>query len=156
MTRGIVVSAIVVAAIAVACYAFMRNPGRSFRGSAPQLDAAAAALQSSLRRDVQMLAGEIGERNVVLDENYARAAIYIENEFRHAGYTTERQTFEVEGIVCANIQAERRGTSSEIIVIGAHYDSVDGSPGADDNAAIRITTPRPTLPRRWITRGSRG
>src|SRR5205085_7245752 len=32
-------------------------------------------------------------------------------------------------------EAELKGTTSDIIVIGAHYDSVDGSPGADDNAS---------------------
>ena len=42
-------------------------------------------------------------------------------------------TFDVGGVECANIECEIRG-NEEIVVIGAHYDSVIGSPGADDNA----------------------
>ena len=56
---------------------------------------------------------------------YAAAADFIERSFPNAS----RQTFE-SGV---NIESEVRG-NDEVIVIGAHYDSVIGSPGADDNA----------------------
>jgi Zn-dependent M28 family amino/carboxypeptidase len=41
----------------------------------------------------------------------------------------------VKGRVCENIEVEVRGTDrpDHILVIGAHYDSVEGSPGANDN-----------------------
>lgn len=113
----------------------MRNPGKTFRGTPPPLDGASLALQGAIRRDVQVLAAEIGERNVTVPRGYARAAQYIEDELRKAGHAPVRQTFEVDGVACSNIEAEKRGTSEEIVVIGAHYDSVYGSPGADDNAS---------------------
>ena len=49
----------------------------------------------------------------------------------------ERQTYETHEVECANLEVERLGTSrpEEILLIGAHYDSVKGSPGADDNAS---------------------
>src|SRR6185436_3575153 len=110
----------------------MRMPGRSFRGAPPALRPAQIALRDALRRDVEQLAVE---RNVIHPEAYARAADFIERSLRDAGCVTSRQTYTVDGVACANVIAELRGTSDEIVVVGAHYDSVDGSPGADDNAS---------------------
>src|SRR5439155_20097588 len=45
-----------------------------------------------------------------------------------------RDTYELHGRACHNIEAEIRGARPEILLIGAHYDSVFGSPGANDNA----------------------
>jgi len=41
----------------------------------------------------------------------------------------------MRGQPCHNIEAEIPGNRPEIIVIGAHYDSVFGSPGANDNGS---------------------
>ncbi len=121
--------------IIVAVVMIVRMPGRSFRGSPPPLRPPQLALREALRRDVAVLAGDIGERNVFHPRAYAHAADFIEQSLREAGCAVSRQTFEVEGVTCANIVAELRGRSDEIVILGAHYDSVDGSPGADDNAS---------------------
>jgi Zn-dependent M28 family amino/carboxypeptidase len=93
-------------------------------------------LPASLRRDVEALATRIGERNVAHARAYAQAAGYIEQALRNCGFGTARQTFEVQGVECANVEAALEGAeSAEIVVIGAHYDSVIGSPGADDNGS---------------------
>jgi Zn-dependent M28 family amino/carboxypeptidase len=34
-----------------------------------------------------------------------------------------------------NIIAEREGRDRRVVVIGAHYDTATGTPGADDNAS---------------------
>ena len=84
------------------------------------------------------LAEEIGERNVFRrPRQLARAADYVEAEWAEMGYEVERQVYEVFGTTCCNLEAELRGTTSpeEIVVIGAHYDSVVGTPGANDNAS---------------------
>lgn len=120
-----------VLALVVIVILVMKMPGRSFAGPAPPLDVAQNALRDALKRDVAQLA----ERNVLNEKAYAEAADFIERSLREAGYATERQAFLAEGVVCANIVAERRGTSGEIVVIGAHYDTVEGSPGADDNGS---------------------
>jgi Zn-dependent M28 family amino/carboxypeptidase len=91
-------------------------------------------LIDALQHDVTALAGTIGERNVNRPRAYAAAASYIESALTSAGYAPERQSFNAEGVSCANIEAELRG-GNEIVVIGAHYDSVIGAPGADDNAS---------------------
>lgn len=79
-----------------------------------------------MRAVIETLAGEIGERNVTTPRAYAAAADYIEKSMKGS----RRHEFET-GV---NIETEVRG-NDEIIVIGAHYDSVIGSPGADDNAS---------------------
>ena len=68
----------------------------------------------------------------------------------------DARTFVAEDYTCANVIAELRGTSDEIVILGAHYDTVDESPGADDNASgvaallalartFAHTTPRRTI-----------
>lgn len=95
------------------------------------------ALIEHLRGRVQTLAGEIGERNVVHPEALEAAASYIAHEWRKQGYAVRRMTYEAAGMECANLEITRTGSSraDEILLIGAHYDSVVGSPGANDNAS---------------------
>jgi Zn-dependent M28 family amino/carboxypeptidase len=130
--KSLLIAAGVLLAIAIIAVLAMRMPGRSFKGVPPPAD---PVLRDALRRDVTHLARTIGERNVILAKEYAQAADFVEQSLRAAGYSLTRQEYTVEGVVCANIEAELKGTSREVVVIGAHYDSVDGSPGADDNAS---------------------
>ncbi len=90
-----------------------------------------------LRTYVTRLAGEIGERNVFRPEALSAAADYIEAAWRDQGYEVARQWYWVSGVRCANLEAACVGSrrAGEIFLIGAHYDSVMGSPGANDNAS---------------------
>ena len=109
----------------------IRMPGENYaaRESPPP------ALLSDLKRDIEHLAGSIGERNVFTPEALAASADWIDAELRKAGYAPKRQTFEVSGTPCSNIEVEIPG-SDEIVVIGGHYDSVQGCPGANDNGTV--------------------
>jgi Zn-dependent M28 family amino/carboxypeptidase len=84
---------------------------------------------------VQKLAGEIGERNMWHYAQLNVAADFIQDSFSQAGLQTRRDTYEIRGQPCHNIEAEIPGNRPEILVIGAHYDSVFGSPGANDNGS---------------------
>lgn len=110
-------------------------PGRSYEGPLRPLTEAEQAMRERLRRDLTVLAGDIGERNVGRPDAYRRAAEFIAAELAAADYAVSRQAYTVDGVVCANLEAERRGSSraEEFIVIGAHYDTVRGCPGANDN-----------------------
>src|SRR3954453_21178330 len=95
-------------------------------------------LAHRLHRHVDMLAGVIGERNVpnrygALDAS----ARYIEDTLKSFGYAPNAQEFPAYGKTVRNIQAEIRARKSpeRIWLTGAHYDSIDGSPAADDNAS---------------------
>jgi hypothetical protein len=100
--------------------------------------AAPEKLVAELRRDVVALC-DIGERSTMVPEGLAAGADFIERELSAAGYRVERQTYRVErdDVVSSNLIAEIRGRTrpNEIVVIGAHYDSVTGTVGADDNAS---------------------
>lgn len=95
------------------------------------------ALVQQLKRHVQTLAGDIGERNVYRPAALEAAARYIESELAGIGYAVKRQTYLTQGLECANLEAVLPGRRrpQESIVVGAHYDTVLGSPGADDNAS---------------------
>jgi Zn-dependent M28 family amino/carboxypeptidase len=93
------------------------------------------ALREELRTDVQKLAGEIGERNMWHYAQLNAAVDFIEGSFSRAGLRTRRDSYQMQRQPCHNIEAEISGSRPEIIVIGAHYDSVFGSPGANDNGS---------------------
>ena len=98
------------------------------------------ALRNELKTNVEKLAGEIGERNMWHYTKLNAAAEFIEGEFSRAGLQPRRDSYTLEGRECHNIEAEitaQRGTAGSappsIVLIGAHYDSVIGAPGANDN-----------------------
>jgi Zn-dependent M28 family amino/carboxypeptidase len=88
-----------------------------------------------LERHIQTLAKTIGERNVWTYTALNRAAEYIEQELGASGFRPSRQTYEVSKVPVSNIEAVLPGTTNaqEILVLGAHYDTVGGCPGANDN-----------------------
>ena len=97
--------------------------------------------EASLREDVRVLAGDIGERNFKRYESLQAAADFIEERFRACGWAPRRQTYEARGKTFANLEAEAPGRErpAEIVVVGAHYDTVSGSPGANDNGSAVAT-----------------
>jgi Zn-dependent M28 family amino/carboxypeptidase len=90
-----------------------------------------------LRRHVHALAGEIGERNVYRPGALRAAAEYISTQLASLGYAVLPQSYKVDDIECANLEVVIPGSlpTGGIIVVGAHYDTVKGSAGADDNAS---------------------
>ena len=125
--------AIAVTAILALLWCFgVRMPGKIISKAAP-LSPDEVALREELRADVQKLAGEIGERNLWHYAQLNAAADFIEKSFSRAGLYPRRDTYEVHGQACHNIEVEIPGARPEILLIGAHYDSVFGSPGANDN-----------------------
>ncbi len=110
-------------------------PLKSFRGPLPPMSPQQTALRDELRWHVEKLGGEIGERNVYQPRRLRAAAEYVEGRFINAGFKVARQSFTAMGEACHNLAIELPGKTrhGEIVVIGAHYDSVFGSPGANDN-----------------------
>ena len=85
---------------------------------------------------VHRLAVTIGPRNLQHYPALQLTERYIYNELAGLGYTPRRQPFLAYGLEVANIEVERRASEgAPIVVIGGHYDTVSGSPGADDNAS---------------------
>jgi Zn-dependent M28 family amino/carboxypeptidase len=90
-----------------------------------------------LERVVTELALGIGYRTYLDAERLEKAESFIERQFLDAGYSVTRQTFEFRGSRYANLVAELAGSASpaRVLVVGAHYDTVRTTPGADDNAS---------------------
>ncbi|MFL6585112.1 MAG: M28 family peptidase [Chthoniobacterales bacterium] len=125
----------VLLAAAIGWWTMVRMPGRSFAGTAPPLTAEQTKLRDELAGDVRVLAAEIGERNTSRYPQLEAAANYIDHALTSAGLQVRRDSYEIEGKRCDNIEAEIRGRSDGIVIVGAHYDSVLGCPAANDNGS---------------------
>lgn len=115
----------------------VKMPGPAFSGPLPPLTPHQETLRAGLQRHVQALAGDIGVRS---DETYAnvqRAAAYIERVLASLGYQVASQEFTADGRTHRNLEATLGGAgrAHEVVVLGAHYDTAEDAPGADDNAS---------------------
>ena len=112
-------------------------PDKSWSAPIPPLTDEEQLVRDKLKRHVETLAQQIGERNVWHSEALLAAASYIRETLEDLGYEVKVQSFDSEGMSVQNLEVEISGdtASHEIIVLGAHYDSVFGTPGANDNAS---------------------
>jgi len=116
----------------------VRMPGQSFAGSPNTADESFKAKRARLESDVEHLSVTIGERNVTRrSQSLTDAAMFVRQRFVDLGYSVTRQEFETSGITCINLSVEILGETEpdEIVIVGAHYDSAPGTPGANDNAS---------------------
>ena len=98
ITRGAVIRVAVLAAALLifllwAYFSMIKMPGKSYTGRLPALTDAQRLLRDELVRDVEKLAGEIGERNIWHYEKLAAAANFIETSLAEGGYKVGRQNF---------------------------------------------------------------
>ena len=116
-------------------------------------------LIEALSRHVRELSVKIGERSVVRGDGLDRAKVYVHSAFEAAGLTVTEQAYEYDGRRVANLIADPPGAAADATPVGAHYDSVIGTPGADDNAsavavmlelARRTTAKPPGVPLRFV------
>ncbi|MCZ6802642.1 MAG: M20/M25/M40 family metallo-hydrolase [Proteobacteria bacterium] len=111
-------------------------PGESSLETLEPLNHDQFHMSKRLFKHVWHLAEEIGERHYQVSDAYNRAAEYIEQEFTKNNLVPYAEEFGKK-LEYRNIVAEHYGTTlpDEIIIVGAHYDTVWMSPGADDNAS---------------------
>lgn len=116
---------------------YVSMPGRSFSETLPALLPSEKQLAARLRKHVEELALGIGVRHAERGDSLRRSAKYCTSQFIQRDFDVEIESFDFQGvsqqIVVAEITGRRK--PKEVIVIGAHYDTVLGSPGADDNAS---------------------
>jgi Zn-dependent M28 family amino/carboxypeptidase len=93
--------------------------------------------QQRLRDHLHALTVTIGERSVRVPENLDKTAAYITAFCRDLGVAVENQAYSYSDLSLDNIVAEIAFGSDpkHRFLIGAHYDSVSGTVGADDNAS---------------------
>jgi Peptidase family M28 len=112
-------------------------PGRSHRGPLPPLSQEERALAGVLKRHIETIAAR--EHNIRHYDELEKAARYIEATLASYGHSVRRQAFFVDDKAVRNIDVaiEPRAdiADPEVVVVGAHYDSVAGAPGANDNGS---------------------
>jgi Zn-dependent M28 family amino/carboxypeptidase len=106
------------------------NPTRKKKTAIP-FSASAARLRSH----VEMLANTFRPRDYRHLDNLEKSATYIRNVFTAAGARVEDQVYSATGSTYRNVVASFGPESDERIIVGAHYDAVSDTPGADDNAS---------------------
>jgi acetylornithine deacetylase/succinyl-diaminopimelate desuccinylase-like protein len=94
-------------------------------------------LRDALREHVKALTVDIGPRTPSTPDSLVRAANYIHSVFEDAGLTVREQDYDYYGERVTNLLATLPTTAgaSAYYVVGAHYDTIPGTPGADDNAS---------------------
>ena len=102
----------------------------------------AATLTAALEQDVRALAGKYPSRSPARPARLEGAAAWIESRLQTMGYTVAREPFEATDergtiVTLRNLYVEVPPNSPDDrwLVVGAHYDTVTGTPGADDNAS---------------------
>ena len=90
-------------------------------------------IEGALRRHVAALSVDIGPRTA--GPSLARAHRYVREAWEEAGLRVTEQPYDYHGRRVANLIAETDGVGAAYYVVGAHYDTVPGTPGADDNAS---------------------
>jgi hypothetical protein len=101
----------------------------------------------SIEEHLTELTKTIGERSVGLPDNLNRTADYIESFYKDLGLAVYRQPYKYRDLMVANLVAQISFGSQpkKRYLVGAHYDSVMGTVGADDNAsaiAVQLETAR--------------
>lgn len=94
-------------------------------------------IKGNLKRIVTHIVGDIGSRSFYQLEELERTGRFIESEFKQCGYDVSEQRFTYDENNYRNIIVEVKGKKypERVLVVGAHYDTVTGTPGADDNAS---------------------
>ena len=137
LKRGVAYPAILLLAVLALWVVSIRMPGSSHRGPLPDLTGEEAVTRDALSAHVHLLADTLGQRNDANRRGYDSAAAYVEGVLRRHGFTVSSLPYAARGRSYRNLEVTIPGQSApnEIIVVGAHYDSVEDTPGADDNAS---------------------
>jgi Zn-dependent M28 family amino/carboxypeptidase len=90
-----------------------------------------------LKMHLQVLTETIGERSVRFPDNLFRTAEYIKNFYKDLGLWPVSESYAYHDFEVANVVAEVSSGANPArrYLVGAHYDSVAGTVGADDNAS---------------------
>ena len=94
-------------------------------------------LRNALREHVKALAVDIGPRTPSSPDSLVRASNYIHSVFEEAGLVVREQHYDYYDQRVTNLLATfpAANGASAYYVVGAHYDTVASTPGADDNAS---------------------
>lgn len=127
-------------AVVVWClFYYSKTFARSFAapGESAGLSDMKEEITAGLKETVYYLADEIGPRSYTQTDAIRKTTTYIKSKFSSYGYTVSVQPYPARGRTFENIVVAKDGDplTDRLLVIGAHYDTVPETPGADDNAS---------------------
>src|SRR5215469_9726505 len=135
----LVLAAVLVALLATVVWILRMThmPLKSFKGQFAPLSAEETETSRRLSQHVQYISETVGERNLSKPGTLEATADYIKKSLEQAGYSVTEQSYSIQNHQVLNLEAKLSGSDAggETVVVGAHYDSVQGSPGANDNAS---------------------
>ncbi len=91
-------------------------------------------IRRRLTQHLQYLSVELEDRSIFRPANLKAAEDYLVREFQSLGYPVRRQAFICQRVEVANVIAGNADPKGYYL-LGAHFDTVAGAPGADDNAS---------------------
>jgi Zn-dependent M28 family amino/carboxypeptidase len=111
-------------------------PLKSYKGPLQPLSDEESQLATRLSAHVTYVSETVGERSLSRPGSLQATTEYLRNSLKQAGYAVTEHTYSIEGHAVSNIEVSLVGSdnSSGPVIVGAHYDSVAGTIGADDNA----------------------
>lgn len=94
-------------------------------------------LTNAIRQHVKQLSVNIGPRPITDEKSIKKAERYLIHYFKDIGLDVRRQEYKYRNYNIANVIAcsQKHSLANKYYVIGAHYDSVPETYGADDNAS---------------------
>src|SRR5437773_199532 len=98
-------------------------------------------IEANIRSYIHILSDEIGKRNLDNYQNLIKTGNYLKKSLNEMGYKVNiypyTATYSSKDFIVENIEVIIEGSTlvTKSLIIGAHYDTVEVSPGADDNAS---------------------
>ena len=85
--------------------------------------------------ELQRIADANGDNRATGTTGFEASVAYVAEQLTGAGYEVERQAFSVGTQESTNLLVERIGAADEVVMLGAHLDSVVAGPGINDNGS---------------------
>lgn len=111
------------------CYYLTLMPGKSYEGRIESGEERVQVLYNHVRKLTQ------AEHNMLVFNYLQKNKEYIIETIKDKGFTPILHNYTVNGLEVSNIEVIIPGRVTDSVVIGAHYDSAEGTVGANDNAS---------------------
>lgn len=85
--------------------------------------------------ELQRVADANGGNRATGSPGFDASVAYVAGMLEAAGYEVERQAFGFDGRTGVNLTVERAGSGADVVIFGAHLDSVSAGPGINDNGS---------------------
>jgi Peptidase family M28 len=135
-----------------------RMPLKTYSRPLPPISSSQSELKGRLSTEVKYLSVTIGERNIWRAGSLQAVVGYLRSNLQEARYRVTERAYRVEGQEVSNLEVSIAGSeaTADTVIVGAHYDTVAGTVGADDNATgvaalmelarlLRVSKPRQNL-----------